>query len=222
MTEIDFIPQWYKADRKRRQWYQRQYLMLVLAAGLLCLWCLAAGHSAARATAAVNEVQADFEKGIRTYKQFRQLEDRCTQLKIKSNLLDMIVPHSRYSAALAELACCIVPDVVVSKVTIQRTAPEKNSEAGKGKTTVSVAAKSDSKNALAPLAFGGISQIDLSGIALSAQEVAGLIEALEQSAYFGNVTPIFSKNKQIGNKMVTEFEIRFCVMDFGGSERQSQ
>ncbi len=221
MTEIDFIPQWYKADRKRQQWYQRQYLMLILAAGLLCLWCLAAGHSAARASAAVNAAQADFEKGIRTYKQFRQLEDRCAQLKVKSQLLHTITPHSRYSAALAELACCIGPDVVVSNLVLQRQPLEKGVAELNGKTKVSVQVKPADRNAPLPLAGVGVTQVDLSGIALSGKEVAGLIEALEQSAYFGNVAPVFSKNKQIGNAMVTEFEIRFDVMDFSGGERQS-
>ena len=216
MTEIDFIPQWYRAGRKRRLWYQRQVLMLGAVAILVALWCFVAGRGLSRARAELTAAHFDFESGIGKIQRCERLQIRYSELQTRAKILDLIVPRTSCAAVLAELSHCIGPDIVMKKLDI-RSEPIDPSRgvvffgaAGKAAKR-NLAAGANKATAELPVTQ---TRIDLIGYAADAKQVAALISALEQSDYFSRVVPVYSKNETVGGRDVTEFEIRCVLADF--------
>jgi hypothetical protein len=212
MTEIDFIPQWYQAGRNRRLWYQRQVFIICLVAVAVVLWCLAAGRGLSQARAELNAANSDFESGIGKIQQREELGLRCSQLQKQANILDSIVPRTSTAAILAELSCCLGPEMVIKKLDIhsEPMTPDQEKAAGKMKKLNSAAGagKSESHPAVTQ------TSIVLNGYAADAKQVAELISSLEQSAYFFRVVPTYSKNGTVEGREVTEFEVRCVLADF--------
>jgi hypothetical protein len=210
MTEIDFIPQWYQAGRNRRLWYQRQFFVICLAAGAVVLWCLAAGRGLTQAQADLSAAYSDFESGIGKIQQREELVNQYTQLQKQAAILDSVVPRTSYAAILAELSCCIGPEMVIKKLDIHSEAitPDAEKTAGKGKKLNSAAGKTAAKADVKQTC------IIMTGYAGDPKQVAVLISSLEQSAYFSRVIPTYSKNETVEGRDVTEFEIRCVLADY--------
>jgi hypothetical protein len=210
MTEIDFIPQWYQAGRSRRLWYQRQVFVICLVAVGAVLWCLAAGRGLSQAQADLTAAYSDFESGIGKIQQREVLASQYSQLKQQAGILDLVIPRTSYSVILAELSCCIGPEVVISKLDIRSEAivSESAPSASKMKKLNSAAGKTAARPAMTQTC------IVVTGYAADAKQVAMLISSLEQSTYFFRVIPTYSKNRTLEEREVTEFEIRCVLADF--------
>jgi hypothetical protein len=210
MTEIDFIPQWYQAGRNRRLWYQRQIFVICLAAVGVVLWCFAAGRGLSQAQADLHAAYSDFESGIGKIQQREMLAGQYSQLKQQAKILDLVVPRTSYAAILAELSCCIGPEVVISKLNIYSEAITSQAEPSdaKVKKINSAAGKTAARPDVTQ------TSIVMTGYAVDAKQVAVLISSLEQSTYFFRVIPTYSKNQTAAGREVTEFEIRCVLADY--------
>lgn len=212
MTEIDFIPGWYQARRSRKLWYHRQVFIICLGAFVTALWCLAAGRGLSQARAQLQAANTAFESGIGKIQQREKLMSRYTQLQKQTRILDSIVPRTPYSAVLAELSCCIAPEVVIRTLNLysEPIVYDLETAAGKG-GKLNLANGADKKNATRPVTQ---TCILLNGYAADAKQVAVLIAALEQSEYFFRVIPTYSKNQKVNGQNVSEFEIRCVLADY--------
>ncbi|MEN6309052.1 MAG: hypothetical protein ABFD91_14995 [Anaerohalosphaeraceae bacterium] len=215
MTEIDFIPQWYRAGRKQKLWHKRQYLILAIAVSFIALGCFAAGHSLSAARAELGTMRSNLESGIQAIQQYGQLQARWDELNSKATLFHTVRPRTPYASILAEISACIGPNVVLSKLTLQNTPINTISK------TAAAAASSmirlGDENAAGKTSDESVptqTEVVLQGIAGDGAVVAGLIAALEQSDYFQRVIPGYSKTIKIRDYDVTEFEIRCVVADF--------
>jgi hypothetical protein len=222
MTEIDFIPQWYRAGRKRRLWHHRQYLILGLVVALVAIWCFIAGRGLSHAMAELAAMRSDMESGIRKMQHYEQLQSRYSELQAKENLLDAILPRTPYTAVLAELSHCIGPDVVVKKLELRAEPIESADKAGyangsaKTRPDGLTAAGDKSSADFVPAQ----TRVVISGYAADAKQVAELISAMEQSSYFFRVAPVYSKNSTADKRNITEFEIRCVLADFELSDEK--
>jgi Tfp pilus assembly protein PilN len=212
MTEIDFIPQWYQAGRNRRLWRQRQVFIICLVAVAGVMWCLAAGRGLSQAQADLTAAYSDFESGIGKIQQREELAKQCSQLQKQAKILDLVVPRTSYSAILAELSCCIGPETVIQKLDIHSEPITSQTETTAPKVKKLNSAVGADKTAGKP----AVTQtcIVLTGYTLDAKQVAEMISAIEQSAYFSRVIPTYSKNQKVQERDVTEFEIRCVVADY--------
>lgn len=213
MTEIDFIPQWYRAGRKRKLWHQRQYLMLAAAVSLIALGCFAAGHSLSAARAELGTMRTTLESGIQTIQQYRQLQARWDELNSKASLFHAVRPRTPYASILAEISASIGPNVVLSKLTLQDTPINPTAKTAAASSMIrlgedNTTAKTSDDPAMCK------TEVVLQGVAADGAVVAGLIAALEDSNYFRQVIPGYSKTIKIRDYDATEFEIRCVVADF--------
>ena len=224
MREIDFLPQWYRAGQKRRIWYQRQYLVLAVAAALLGLWFFTAGKSLALAYAELRTAQADFESGVQKVQRYKQLQQKLAVLESRTDVLNAITPRTQLSPALAELSAAVNSNVILSRVEFSQEGFEKKDKNTDGSARVLVQIDSGTQQDKAgavgrePLR----TKVILAGVAAGGAEVARLISQLEGSLYFCRIQPIFSRDKKVKSYDVTEFEIHLYIADYEQTQDKEQ
>lgn len=216
MKEIDFIPEWHKADRKRQKSFRRQYVLLALLFAMLMGWSFVVGQHVERVSADVRDIQGLFEKGKMKIDEGLLLEVEIADLKSKTRVLESLSPRTNVSAVIAELSWLVREDVILSKLSFKN---EVIAEGAKSKSTGAAAVvqigasgqkTSDADQLLRPMR----TRMTLTGIAAEPGDAARLISQLEQSAYFEQETLVYSKPKEIRDNDVTEFEITCVVADY--------
>jgi hypothetical protein len=214
MTELDFIPQWYRNARNRKLWHQRQYIMIAFAVFAIACGLMAAGRSLALAQAKLTLLRSEFESGISSVQRFKELQSELNGLQKDAKLLEAVSPRTPYTAVLGELSHCVGSNIVLSKLRFQ-TAPieatEKNSFSRQKTNRVQLgSASAADSSSLSPVQ----TELILCGVAANGSAVAELIASLEQSSYFRRVVPGFSRNVKVLDSDVAEFEIRCVLADF--------
>ena len=222
MKEIDFLPEWYKSGRRRQISYRAQYVALGGIFVVIMVWNFIATHSISKATAELAlgaERQAEAKNVSR---EFAGIKSQVTQLQKKAKSIEEIDSKIDVANVLAELSFLIDEKIVLGKVEFgaERFADIQKSKANAGSTVRIARAKFGGKGAqlLGDVRF----KIVISGVAADASDVAELICRLEDSPYFCQVIPSFSRSKKMKVEMnsaredlqVTEFEISCYLANY--------
>lgn len=215
MKEIDFIPEWYTADRVRRRKYVRLYTLMAILFAVMMLWSFVAGQHVRHAHAEVQAVQAFLDKANERAENMLEIEQEIAAMKQKTMLLDKITPRTKVTTILGELSYLIQDNILVSKLTFKNEpieAPEKKPAS----TPTAVVQIGQSENKQDPVVpqTPVRRKIVLTGIALQPADAASLIARMEQTPYFDHVTLVFSKPKEVQEREMTEFEIQCYVADY--------
>lgn len=214
MKELDFLPQWYRADRSRRQRRRRYCVLFGVIAGLVGFWSFIAGQSVGGLRAQTQEMAAAMEQGQQVIQTAMEMDEQIARLSRQAEMLDSLTPRTPVSAVLGELSAMACENVIFSRVTLTlEPIAEAIKPAAESAGVVRLgAAKSDTASSL-PSTPQRV-KVTLTGIAAGGAEVARLIESLEGSAYFENVAPGFSRDKKINDRVATEFEMTCTVADY--------
>lgn len=216
MNELDFLPDWYRADRQRKLCRHRHVVLFGLVAALMAGWSFIVGQSVSGLQAQTQQVETTLENGRETLQAAMEMELAIEQLDGQVQILETLTPRTMTSAVLAELSHTVNEQIVFSKVTLlQEPAADGASKPGVAAQAVVRLNAAKPAEAVSALPDGPQrTRITLTGIAAGGADVAHLIERLESSAYFGAVSPGFSRAVKIGDKDVTEFEITCIVADY--------
>jgi hypothetical protein len=205
MKEIDFIPQWYKAGRKRQVSYRRQYSVMGIVVAIMLIWSFVGNHTISRANAELNTIEASLHENAAVLEEYSSLENQILTLKEKADLLNSIDDKIDLPAVLGEISYLVSEKIVLSKVEF------KNELFGDPKTvqrTSRVTFGSSAKSGNNPMPTQHTRfKVVIAGLAADPSDVASLIARLEGSQYFARIIPGFSKNKTVKDHLVTEFEI---------------
>jgi len=213
MKEIDFIPSWYHENRRKRYWYFRRYITILILTAVWMLGNLISGGIISRAYGDLESLRSSYEKGLQKVDQARKLETRLASLTRQRLLLQHLQPRTDISPILAELSSRIGDRIGLTELSLIQTSLE-NLDAPKQSVSASVQIKNGSVSTEDSPKSDTVLKIVLAGIAADGGEVAALISRLEESEYFVRVVPVFSRNQSRFNTTVTEFEIRCVVADF--------
>ena len=222
MKEIDFLPEWYKSGRRRQISYRAQYIALGGIFVVIVVWNFIATHSISKATAAVAAEAARQAEAENVSREFARIKSQVTQLQKKAESIEEIDSKIDVANVLAEMSFLLDEKIVLSKVEFSA---ERFADKQEGKTD------SSSTVMLARAEFGGKEtqplgdvrfKVVISGIAADASDVAELICRLEDSPYFCQVIPSFSRNKKLkvgmkpakGDLQVTEFKISCYLANY--------
>ncbi len=216
MNEIDFIPQWYKAGRERKQRYIRQYTLMATLFTLMLGWGFVINGHISHVSAEVEEIQTAFEKGRARSEQASDLKTRIVEMEEKATLLDKIESRTQMTAILGEVSYLIGENVILSTLSLQneliRDPGKKGAFASAAVVQVGGSQKDDQDDVV-PVSPSHYKMV-LTGIAARPADAALLIARLEQTEYFDGVFLVYSKPKKVKDKDVTEFEIRCFVADY--------
>lgn len=214
MNNLDFIPDWYRADQRRKRRYHRMYALLGLLLLVLVGLNVVIGRHVSRVSAEVATVQAVIDAARQRVDEAAGLQNEIMEIDRKTAELKAVAPRTRTSAVMAELSHITADNIVLSKLQF-RTEPV---DKGAVKQTQASGAVVRTEQAAAqtqqPMPEPVRTKVILNGIAAMPSDAASMIYRLEQSAYFEQVVPVYTRAKKIKDRSVTEFEIQCYVADY--------
>jgi hypothetical protein len=215
MKEIDLLPSWYKSDRRQRISYRTQYIALGAIFVAMMLRNFATTSAIRKATAEVALREAEAAAGEGKSREFAKIKDKLDYLKERANILKEIDSQIEVAEVLGEISFLIGEKVVLKRVEFRAEKfPDKEAEKGNSGSVIRVASLDFAGKKAAPL--GNVRfRVVMSGVASDASDVAALICRLEESPYFCQVIPSFSRNRKIKagrdaearDLQISEFEI---------------
>ncbi|MDH4202513.1 MAG: PilN domain-containing protein [Phycisphaerae bacterium] len=214
MKEIDFIPEWYKADLVRKRRYARQYTIIAVIFAVMMVWSFIVGHHVNHVGAEVEGVQAAFAKGRDKVRQTQLLQSEIAEMKQKAAVLDTITSRTKITAILGELAYLVQENIILDRLSLMNEPIEElKKETPASGAVVQIGGSKEQQNAVVPKTPSRL-KVTLSGIAARPADAAVLIAGLEQADYFQQVALVFSRPKKFMDNDVTEFEICCYVADY--------
>jgi Tfp pilus assembly protein PilN len=216
MNELDFLPDWYRAGRRRKQRHHRHYVLFGLIVALLAGWSFMLGRSVAGLKAQNRQIESVLKDGQQSLQSALALQSQIDRLSRQNDILAALTPRTAVSVILGELSHCVNPRIIFNRVVLNQE-PIKEAQDPPSASETGVIRIGGSAKQTSPSVVPTRPQqtaLRLSGIAADAADAAQLIEHLENSAYFKAVAPAFSRAKTIDNKTVTEFEIVCAVADY--------
>lgn len=203
MKEIDFLPEEYKAGKRKKTIYKRQYMIVGCLFGMLTLISFFAGR-----VISPSQASSEGEKimSAEVLAEYEQMKSRVSDLKSKKNVLDRLDTHVNYAAVLAELSNLINDRIVLSKIDMRLEAMTQDTPA-----RVIVGVKQDAS--VLPEQDLRL-KVNIEGIAVAASDVADLIGRIEDSSYFVHVTPGYSKITEMKGKQFAQFQIACYLANY--------
>jgi len=226
MKEIDFLPQWYKNDKRQQFSYRTQYVALAGIFVVMVVWNFTAAHSISRAKAEIARMATKQVEAESTSAKLEGIKSEVTNLQRKVKSIEEIDSRIDVAGVLAEMSFLIDERIVLSKVQFFAEKFEDKQQA-KSNIASAVRVAGIKINDREKLPVGDVRfKVLISGVAADASDVAAFVCKLEESPYFCNVIPLFSRNKQMQrgtnpargnltlNENVSKSEENFRVSEF--------
>lgn len=199
MKEIDFLPEWYKSGKRRQVSYRTQYLALGGVFVVMMVWGFIATHSISKAKAQFAQMGTEQVEAESVSAKLAELKSELRQLQKKAESIEEIDSKIDVASVLAEISFLIDEKIVLKSVEFiaEKFVDAQDSKPSPrgGAVVRAVRAKLSKKQEL-PL--GDVRfKVVIDGVAADASDVAALICKLEDSPYFSQVVPSFSRNAEI-------------------------
>jgi len=192
MNDVDFLPEWYKENRQRRQSVQRQYLILAALFLVMIVWNSVALRSIKSVSAALSLGEPQQRQAEHVSFEYQELTAKITQLEDAILSWERLDSRVDVAAVLAELSALIDDSTVLRHVELLSVP---NTEKGGSWDREQVERDLSDPEALAwQLAGWAQINVSLQGLTEKAGDVAELIRALEASPYFSQVHLKYSKH----------------------------
>ena len=211
VKDIDFLPEWYKAGRKRKGSYKRQYTAITSLFAILVAWSFVVDHSASVASAKIGKRNAFMIINQSLKTEHGQIQTELDRFKDKAELLEKLSPRVNFANVIAELSFTVNQNIMIS--TLDMTSEQIDATSDSTRSIVRINPQGNNIDETMPLENSRF-RVTITGIAADASDVALLISKLESSPYFCNVIPGFSKTKEISEYLVTEFQIDCFVANY--------
>jgi len=211
MKEIDFLPTWYRSGRRQQISYRTQYAGLCGIFVVMMVWNFIATHSLSKAAAELAQAELKSASAESAAQEFAKIKGEAAHLQEKARTIEEIDSKIDVVSVLAEISFLVDKKMVLSKVEF---VAEKFEGKPNSSSTVRVVSGNFSGKEAPPV--GDVRfKVLINGVASDASDVAALICKLEDSPYFCQVIPLFTRNKEMktaanvgGEKFqVSEFEI---------------
>jgi Tfp pilus assembly protein PilN len=225
MKEIDFLPEWYKSGRRRQVSYRTQYIALGGVFVVMVVWNFIAMHSISKVRAQFAQMSTKQAQAEGRSAELAEIQSELRDLQKKEESIEEIDSKIDVACVLAEMSFLIDEKIVLSKVKLVAEKFEDKQQAG---TTVvrAVRTKLSEKREM-PL--GDVRfKVVIEGVAADATNLAALICRLEDSPYFCQVVPSFSRTAVInaaGNpsfRSTKSPNTKGSVQETGGNIRVSE
>ena len=224
MKEIDFLPEWYKSSRRQQVSYHTQYFILGCIFVAIMFWNFIAARSISKAAADLTQTAPKQVGAEGILRESAGFKNQASQLQGKAGILEKIDSRINVADVLAELSFLIDKRIALSKVELKA---EKFTDKKGRKINNDALLSAGGENQQTPggkeAPLGNVRfKVVLKGIALNAGDVAELICRLEDSPYFCQAVPSFSRNTTIKagicpdteNRQVSEFEISCYLSNY--------
>ena len=222
MKGIDFLPEWYKNSRRQQVGYRRQVIGLGSAFVVMMVWNFMTANLVSTTTAEFAGQQWKQVEAERISQKFGKIKNQVTELQKKAGVLEEIDSRIDVANVLAEMSFLIGEKIVLSKVELKAERFAGRAAAGTNRSSA-VRLAGGGFGGKRTLSFGDVRfKIVLNGVAADGGEVAQLICRMEDSPYFCQIVPSFSRNAKIktgtdragDNFQVSQFEISCYLSNY--------
>ncbi len=224
MKEIDFLPEWYKSGQRRQVSYRTQYIALGGVFVVMVVWNFIATHSISKVRAQFAQMATRQTQAEGLSVKLAELKSELRGLKEKAKFIEEIDSKIDVADVLAEISFLIDEKIVLSKVSLIAEKIEDKRQAGlsprAGTVVRAVRTKLSEKRNL-PL--GDVRfRVVIVGVAANASNVASLICKLEDSPYFCQVVPSFSRTAVINTASNSSLRSRTKSTNTKGSVQKNR
>ena len=202
MKEIDFLPEWYKSSRRRQVNYRVQYIVLSGIFAVMMVWNFVVTYSISKADSQLEQMATQQAQVEKASAKLEELKRDASLFHRKEQLLEKIDSKINVSDILAEVSFLISEKMVISKLQLISEKFLHDQNNGQTDAVVRLANYNFGKNIEPPL--GNVRfKVLITGVAANASEVANLICNLEESPYFFQVKPSYTRSAQIDTNIKT-------------------
>lgn len=222
MKEIDLLPKWYKSDRRRQINVRRQYIALGGIFVVMLVWNFVAAHSISKAASKIAEEAAKASAAKDASEELDKIKSKMAALQEKAKSIEKIDSKIDVASVLAEISFLVGEKIVLKEVKFSAEKfAGKKAEKPSSRFAVKVVEGASGAKVASPL--GDVRfKVVISGVAADASDVAALICRLEESPYFCQVYPSFSRNRKIAtgpqaageDYQISEFEINCYLANY--------
>jgi len=197
MKEIDFLPEWYREGRRRQVHMRRQYATLALIFLGMMTYNVTLTQKTARATAELARFEEERVQAENMLHEYNVIAKALSDVQTKANLIERIDSKIDVASLLAEMSHVIAETVVLSRVEcISEPLPGRSQGGASGESGVRTAAQAGSSGTRVSLGDTRF-KIILAGVAATPADVAALVCRLDDSVYFREVYPSYSRNTEV-------------------------
>ncbi|MCD4831223.1 MAG: hypothetical protein K8R02_05360 [Anaerohalosphaeraceae bacterium] len=210
MREIDFLPQWYKHECSQNRKHREYYIAIGLILVIMVAWSIFANGRVAVVKAKNQQLQQASTIQSQSSAEYSKAQANYALVKAKVNVLESIETKMKISNVLAELTHLLGSRVVLNKFEIKTEPFKSDKKQQKQQLRVYGQNGNTNNNRNGKFRYSVI----ISGVAAGAAEVAQLISSLEDSDYFMQVIPGYSRNVTIAGCQGSEFEISCYLANY--------
>lgn len=191
MKELDFLPEWYKDDKRRQLHVRRQYVALAAVFLGMMIFNVTEIHRAGKAAAKAASLENQRAGAEAVVHEFDELTKQLNEVKTRAKLVEQMDSRVEVAALLAEMSHLIGDSVVLRKLEVLAEPFRRPEEKGQAKgSAVRLAGRAGGSEKDLPLGRVKL-RIVLTGVAAHPADVPDLVCRLEASPYFQRVQPSF-------------------------------
>lgn len=197
MKDIDFLPEWYKENKRRRSHVRRQYAVLAVVFIAMISYNLTSTHKIAKANAELARLESKRVEAQSVFDEFNTVTKALNKVREKASLIERIDSKINVAAVLAEMSHIIGETVVLSRVEF---AAELFSDDDQGAPASDTGVRAaDGRTGITKESVVGNVRfrIALTGVAVSPADVAALVRRLDDSSYFHRVNASFWRSGKV-------------------------
>jgi len=196
MKEIDFLPEWYKSSRRRQVNYRVQYIVLGGIFAVMMVWNFVVTYSISQAKGHIEQMATKQTQVEKASAKLEELKQEVGLFHKEELMLDKVDSKINVSNILAEVSFLINEKIVISKLQLISEDFLQGLNNGQKDAVVRLAHYNNGKNDKSSI--GNVRfRILITGVAANASEVANLICNLEESPYFFQVKPSYTRSAYI-------------------------
>jgi len=193
VKEIDFLPEWYKEGKRRRVYMCRQCVALGIIFLAMVGYNTIAAQKIAHATAGLAQLEDQRIQAENVMHRFDMLSKELGEYQTEVKSLAQMDSRIELAAVLAEISHIIGGRIVLSRVEFI-SEPVSQTDEAQNRNRSAVRAAGTSRDSTKPGLLGDVRfRILLAGVAASPKDVGELVCRLEESFYFQDVHPSFSR-----------------------------
>ncbi len=198
MKEIDFLPEWYKSGQRRQVSYRTQYIALGGVFVVMVVWNFIDTYSISKARAQFAQMSTKQAEAEGQSDKLSELKSELEGLRKKTESIEEIDSKINVAGVLAEMSFLINERIVLNKVVFDAEKIEYKQQAEQSSRGTIVRAVRTRFNEKRKLPLGDVRfRVVIGGVAADTSNVADLICRLEDSPYFCQVVPAFSRTTVI-------------------------
>ena len=197
MKDIDFLPESYKSGMKWRISLRNQCIIAVILLFGLSGWDMANVYELKGAMRLQQQRKGQVEQALAISKELSKVQGRLQETRSQFSVLRSLDSKVKIPNVLGELSYVMGSGIVLEKLNIKEEKLKSGGGSGSKKTRFTVRAADGPAVEKNELQVPVRHNVQIVGMAADSSDVARLIQRMEDSAYFHQVYPSYSRNKQL-------------------------